>query len=1057
MIIASQLATLPEHQFAKKMSQGTMQIAAPRPGAESHDRFHTRHPLATDSNLTQARRWIRKLALLPSELTTVACVAWVASRLYSPGSVTGRFEAQVVALWLLVVLAAQCPLPACGPLVLLRCFGLGGIILLAHASCPGLGWDAAIAVGGMLGVVLAVTWTLLRWASGGGGFLTWADGWRGAALQIVAAYALQAYVVSAQVGSGTPTIYSLMLADAVGQLRAGVFPLFVGQTPYAFNGNIHTLRTAPLFEYLGGGLDFLTLHTLPTFGLLQGLVLLLAAGLGALGCYAALRRYVPDRPWEAAGLAALYILCPGILAPLYGGDMIATFLTVPIIPWLVVCLAKASDDPRRWTPWLGQAAALAALWWAHPPVAFWSTLLALGAAVLVILRGGWQWRILVQMACASLLFALLAAYVFVSVHTLQLRPAGATEAELVANVMQSDSEGWRSSLLPLTDKSYLGGIQLGYSLMAGALTGLLALKSRRSSATLLAGIAVFLILLFPIPGVTARLWTWAPPAVLSVTNSWPAQRFYVILAGLSAFAAVAGLSRLGRGRGAGVLAGLGFAAALCWSAAEVHTLILHGRTVSSTRERSERSHRLENVMLTRSSYLMFNFFPPYFSHGVMTPFLETRLIDPKTFDVLADGSTPVSGQVGRTEETVELKGPDGTNKLSPLIHLASGHTSLLHFDFMGQEPEGVLEMTSPTLLRDYELPSSGMGKSFGAGPANGRVIAIANDGAKPEDVRFLFFPKHSGGRSGDPFAKVTVEWLDSAARVIGIRSLLPFEAVVQSQQPAFLETPKVFVPGYSATLNGHPTMAVKSGNGLVAVPVPAGLSLVRVDYPGVPLLRLAFWVSAIGWVGLAAAFSIAPVLDSRQPPAKRADESGRPTPGRIRLWGAPLLAIIALAAAGLWFARRLDRGKAGPVHLVLVLPWSKAGSAEPLVTTGRTGAGDIIYLKYLGAGQIAVGHDKWSYGGSVSDPIDVDSTQPQTVDIAMGSLGYGHGVRVWWNGRPILSDTQDTYAPDPAAKVEIGANRIGGSTCQPLFTGRILESSRGNAVPPEASAAAPTS
>jgi hypothetical protein len=996
--------------------------------------------LATDSNVTLARG-TGNLALLPSELTTAACVAWVAARLYTPGSFTHLFEAEAVGLWFLVLLGTRLTLSAWSAGGL-RLLGLGAVTLLAHADCPALGWQPAIAIGIMLGVSLAVTRRMIRWAADGGP-LTWADGWRGAGLQAVTCYALQVYVVAAQVGSGDAYHYSLMLADAVGQLRAGVFPLFVGQTPYAFNGNIHTLRTAPLYEYFGGGLDFLTLHTFPTFAL-QGVVLLAAAGMGAFGCFAALRRYVPDRPWEAASLAALYVLCPGVLAPLYEGDMIATFLTVPILPWLVYGLAKASDEPRRWAPWLAQAVALAALWWAHPPVAFWSTLLVLGAAVLFFARRAGSVRSLLHLACATLLFGLLAGYVFVSVHTLDLRPPGATGPQMVINVMQSDTEGWRSSLQPLTEKSYLGGIQLGYSLMAGALVGLLALRSRRSAGTLLGAMAVFGVLLFPIPGVTERLWSWAPKAVLFVTNSWPAQRFYVVLASLAAFAALAGLSTLRRRGAAGLLVAIGFAAAVGWSAEQAHLLIVHGRTVTSTRGKSERSHSPENLTLTRSSYLIFDFFPPYFSHGVMTPFLETRLIDPRTFGVLADGSTPVSGQTGKTEATVELKGPDATNKLSPMIRLAPGHTSLLRFDFLGLAPQGVLEMTSPTLLRDYALPSSGMDNSFGSGPANGRVIAITNDGDKPEDVRCLFFAKQPGGAPEAPFARVTVEPLDSAVRAVEVRSLVPFEAVVQSQQPAFLETPRVYIPGYRATLNGHPAMVVKSDKGLVAVPVPTGLSLVRVDYPGVPLLRIAFWASAVGWLGVAAALFVVPLRIS--PPAT-ADLVAAPrerasgTRRRIAL----ALGAIAVAACVLGYWLRTGRPREGLVHLVLVLPWAKPGFAEPLVTTGRTGAGDIVYIKFLGAGRVQVGHDKWSYGGGVSDPIDVDATQAQTVDIEMGSLGSGPGVRIWWNGRKVVSEDTPTYPPDPAEKPEIGANRIGGSTCGELFTGRILEFSRSDA------------
>ena len=1001
-------------------------------------------PVTTESHPTPPGRHRERLALLPSELATVACAMWVASRLYSPGSVTVPFQMGAVALWILVLLATLLPKSA-ALIACLRVLGLGALIPMAHALCPELGWAPAAAIAIAVAAALAVTRRLLQWSAGARP-LTWADGGRGAALQAAAAYALQAYVVGSQVGAGDAYHYSLMLSDAIGQLRAGVFPLFVGQTPYAFNGNIHTLRTAPLYEYLGGGLDFLTLHTLPVFGL-QGLILLSAAMLGCLGCYAALRRFVPDRPWEAAGLAALYVLCPGVLAPLYAGDMIATFLTVPILPWLVVCLAKASDEPRRWGPWIGQAAALAALWWAHPPVAFWASLLVLGAWLLVLVSGAGSGSL--RMAAAALVFGVLAGYVFVSVESLQLREQGATAAQQVANVVQSGVEGWRSSLLPLSGTSYLGGIQLGYSLMACALVGLLALRSKRSVGMLFAGIAAYLVLLFPLPWLTLHLWSLAPHSVLTVTNSWPAQRFYVILAALSAFAGVAGLARIRRSRVASALVGVGFAAALAWSASEAHKLILRGRAATDTREEAERSHRPDNIMLTRSSYLVFNFFPPYFSHGVMTPFLETRLVDPKTFEVVADGSTTASGEPAPTVAAYEMKGPDPTNKLFPLLPLAAGHTSLLRFDFQESHPQGVLEILGAGLLRDYFLPASGMDESFGSGPANGHVIAITNDGTRAQNLRFLFFSSVAGDRTKDTFAKVSVEWLDAAPRAIAIRSLVPFEAVVQSRQPAYLETPRVFIPGYNATLNGHPATVLKSANGLVAVPVPAGASVVRVDYPGTPMLRFAFWASASGWFCFAAALAVSPLAAGRRPAPIRPAGAFRPA-ARSGRWAAVSLAAILILAGSLWWARRASRAPSGSVHLVLTLPLEKAGTAEPLLTTGRTGAGDILYLKFLGDGKVAVGHDKWGYGGAISAPFFVDSMLPQTVDMEMGSLGTGHGVRVRWNSTEVLSDSLDSYPPDPATKDEIGANRIGGSTCQETFTGRILKSSRGDPPSPPA-------
>ena len=993
------------------------------------------------------------LALLPSELATIAIGLYVFVRFNGTGTVTSLLQIEAITIWTAATVAPATVAALRSALglqrYLIRGLALCAFVVLVRFQCSGLGWSHAIAIVIGLGTALTGTrWLLCRAAAGSQ--IGWADGWRGACLQGVAIYALQPYVVSTPVGAGDAYHYSLMLSDAVGQIRSGVFPLFVGQTPYAFNGNIHSLRTAPLFEYLGAGFDLLTLRTLPVCGL-QNLILLTSAGLGAVGGYAALRRYAPEMPWVAAGLASLYVLCPGVLAPLYEGDMIATFLTVPAIPWLVLGIAKATDEPEKWEPWLITATALAALWWAHPPVAFWASLLVLGAWLIILISTEWNWRNALRMSVATALFALLAGYVFESVHSLQLRAPNVIAAQEVAGVMQSAADGWGPSLRPISG-IFIGDLQLGYALMAGVLVGCLALRSRRSAGTLLAGLAAFFVLLWPIPFVTARLWSWAPISVLTVTNRWPMQRLYVILAGLAVFLASAGLARISRkGIAARLLLGIGLVIAIGWSAREAYKFVLHGRIVTSSREDSERTHRTQNLTLTTSSYLIFNHLPTYFSNGVMEPFLETRLRDPQTFEVTADGSTPVAGQQRGTMASFELKTSKATTILSPNIRLMPGHTSLLHFDFLGRKPEGSLTVTGASVWSLYTLPSSGMESSFGAGPSNGRVIAITNDKSTPEDLTLYFYPRHPEAESAGPFARVTIEWLDAQERAIRLCSLVPFVVEVRSERPAVLETPKLFVPGYRATVNGDSTLVVQTGEGLVGVSVPAGRSLVRVDYPGSIWLKLTFYASSLGWICSFAAIVYRPSRDRMCDLRRKATACEAWLLSALQRWGSPALAVLALTLAGLFVWQRVLSRAPGSLRLVLTMPLLRPGIAEPLLTTGHTGAGDVIYLKYTGEGHFCIGHDKWSYGGAVSAPFFVDATRPQTVEIAMASLGTGHGVHVWWNGREVIDETVDSYGPVPSSQVDIGANRIGSTTCGTLFTGRILEAKRSTSSPAAAS------
>lgn len=93
--------------------------------------------------------------------------------------------------------------------------------------------------------------------------------------------------------------YSLSVADAVTQFRAGEIPMLVDQTEYAFNGRIHPLRTAPALDYVTSLLDFVTFRQL-SFWTLQNLVLALSLVGGGAACFWSLRQVTPAMPAASA-------------------------------------------------------------------------------------------------------------------------------------------------------------------------------------------------------------------------------------------------------------------------------------------------------------------------------------------------------------------------------------------------------------------------------------------------------------------------------------------------------------------------------------------------------------------------------------------------------------------------------------------------------------------------------------------------------------------------------------------------------------------------------------
>ena len=296
-------------------------------------------------------------------------VLWGASRMYYNRAFPITIWVGALLVWTVVVLGSSAVgRPAAGLAGrvcrwLFRGAGVALVAVIARALSGQLGWARAAAIGIVLGLSLASIRGLLLIAVGRDRVGS-AEGFRWALLQALAAYAFHSYVLCVHIGAGDAYHYSLSMGDFIRQVRAGIFPVFIGQSEFAFNGGIHTVRTAPYFVHLGALLDALTLHTLPFYAV-ANLTIVLSASLGVLGTYAALSLYAPGRPMAAAALAALYMLSPRSW-PLYEGDMIATFMTVPMIPWWVLGLALAAEDEAAWRPWLMQGAALAAMWWAHP-------------------------------------------------------------------------------------------------------------------------------------------------------------------------------------------------------------------------------------------------------------------------------------------------------------------------------------------------------------------------------------------------------------------------------------------------------------------------------------------------------------------------------------------------------------------------------------------------------------------------------------------------------------------------------------------------------------------
>jgi len=137
-------------------------------------------------------------------------------------------------------------------------------------------------------------------------------------------------------------------------------------------------------------------------------------------------------------------------------------------------------------------------------------------------------------------------------------------------------------------------------------------------------------------------------------------------------------------------------------------------------------------------------------------------------------------------------------------------------------------------------------------------------------------------------------------------------------------------------------------------------------------------------------------------------------------------------------------GVYGAVDMNVEFPLGALGTQEPLVVTGVSGAGDMVYLRYLDADHVSFGFDHWGIGGSVGKPVAVDYRANHRISVVFQSLfpegSVAHAsdlVRVKVDGATAL-EAHWACHPSTVDQISVGKNPIGGSTCGPLFTGRIL-------------------
>ncbi len=680
-------------------------------------------------------------------------------------------------------------------------------------------------------------------------------------------------------GSGDAHWYALMLGDFITQLRAGIFPVWAGQSEYAFNGAVSPLRLAPWFQHAGGLIDLVSVHAL-NFVAIKNATVVLTALANAASAYVCLRLILAQRPGLACVLAALFVASPGVIAPLVSGDQYMTFVAMPFLPVaLYGCWRVWTSDDFRAR--LALAAGLGGLWLSHTPVAMWTTFFAI-AACLAKAFARREWAADTRRAfLTSALFVVLGTFPIFSVLAIDNQNHGTANGAVAAEEI---ARCFPANFLPLNTNpgaDPLFSYQTGYAALGAFALAMFLLRAAQPRGAAFFILATWSIALFvlPVPGFSEAFWPHAPDWFMAINNVWPMQRLFGIWTALMlfSFAVIASDDRISRRTWLTSLLLCALCGGSVWSWREAQKLATHARATASDVAGTLLALKPSNVALTRYSWASFAITPAHVSHGYMDPLLENRLLDGTTFAVLtanADRAAPlvrlnpdpvVLPRLIETGTLTAVQSSPDNYLLEPALPLVPGKRHALRLDFFRPEAKGLLQSFDGLMGRQYILPDSGENimhagppRAFGSLPTSSRVMPLETAVDVPVAVHFRFLgsgakDSHSFATPRFAFARYWLYTYASDDLAVKIDSLLPYRARTDVARAAWLETPRMWLTGYHAKVNGKPAEVRRSPDNLVMIALPPGSSAIALDYFAPWWLRGVFWICVIGWVAVVTA------------------------------------------------------------------------------------------------------------------------------------------------------------------------------------------------------------
>jgi hypothetical protein len=140
----------------------------------------------------------------------------------------------------------------------------------------------------------------------------------------------------------------------------------------------------------------------------------------------------------------------------------------------------------------------------------------------------------------------------------------------------------------------------------------------------------------------------------------------------------------------------------------------------------------------------------------------------------------------------------------------------------------------------------------------------------------------------------------------------------------------------------------------------------------------------------------------------------------------------------------------GPIELNLRIKFPNPppiGQRQPLVVTGKSGAGDLLSIEFINNDEVRFALDHWGKPLIMSRSVKLDPKKAHTIDIKMASSISLEDAALWVNdkngivhivvdGVTIWDKVTELYVTHQD-DLWVGKNPIGGTTCGEFFTGEI--------------------